>query len=149
MSKTKYKWWGYIKSVIRSYPDLQKQYDELHEQSVTANTGGLPGSGGLSRGTEDIATRQLPKPLQDELEAVQKAIRVTERMKTGKDRLKLIALVFWKQSHTLQGAAMQVHISYDTAIDYHGDFIMLVAYYHGNATFEELRNHQKIALKSH
>lgn len=149
MSKTKYKWWGYIKSVIRAYPDLQKQYAALHEQTVTSNLSGMPGGGGASRGTENIAIRQLPKPLQEELEAVQKAINVTERMKTGRDRLKLIDLEFWKQSHTLQGAAMKIPISYETAKDYRGDFIKTVAYFLGRITVEELPKNIKITQKSH
>lgn len=149
MSKPRYKWWGYIKSVIRAYPALKKEYNELHDQSITVNLSGMPGSGGVSRGTEDIAVRDLPKPKQMEMDAVRLAVMVTERMKTGSDRLKLIDLVFWKQSHTLQGAAMVVHISYDTAIDYHGDFIMMVAYFRELVSFDELKEHQKFALKSH
>ena len=73
---------------------------------------------------------------------------VTQRMTTGYDRLKMLNLVFWKKSHTLQGAAMAVNVSYDTAIDYHGDFIMLVAFFRDLITYEELKGNQKIALKS-
>lgn len=150
MSKTKYKWWGYIKSVIRAYPDLRKEYEDLHEQSVTANMSGMPGGGGVSRGTEDIAIRQLPKPLQEEMEAVQNAIMVTKRMKTRKERMKLIDLEFWKQSHTLDGAAYATHICYDTAKDYRSDFIKTVAYFMGRMTYEELPdNIKKYTQKSH
>ena len=149
MSKPRYKWWGYVKNVIRAYPGLKQEYEDLHRQSVTANMSGMPGGGGVSRGTEDIATRELSKPKQMEYDAVRKTIEATERMRTGQDRMKLMSLVFWKQSHTLQGAAMAVNISYDTAIDYHGDFIMMVAFFRDLITYEELKEHQKFALKSH
>lgn len=149
MSKPRYKWWGYVKNVIRAYPGLKQEYEELHRQSVTANMSGMPGTGGVSRGTEDIAIRELPKPKQMEYDAVRKTIEATERMRTGQDRMKLMSLVFWKQSHTLQGAAMAVNVSYDTAIDYHGDFIMMVAFFRDLITYEELKEHQKFALKSH
>ena len=148
MSKPRYKWWGYIKNIIRAYPGLKKEYEQLHEQSVTANMSGMPGGGEVSRGTENIAIRELPRPKQMEYDAVRKAVAVTEHMRTGADRLKLLNLVFWKQSHTLQGAAMAVNISYDTAIDYHGDFIMVVAYFREMVTYDELKEHQKFALKS-
>lgn len=149
MSKPRYKWWGYIKNVIRAYPGLKREYESLHEQSVTANTSGMPGGGDVSRGTENIALRELPGPQQAEYEAVRKAVAVTEQMRTGADRLTLMNLVFWKQSHTLQGAAMAVNVSYDTAIDYHGDFIMTVAYFRELITYDELKASQKFALKSH
>ena len=143
MSKPRYKWWGYIKSVIRSYPELKKQYDELHRQNITASISGMPGAGGVSRGTENIALKELPKSEQAEMEAVRMAIQATERMKTGKDRMRIVQLVFWKQSHTLQGAALAIPVSYDTAINYHGGFIVMVAYFHGNVSIEELERDKK------
>ena len=133
--------------MIREYPDLAKDYKDMHEQKITASITGMPGGGNVSRGTEDIAIRELPRSKQIEYDAVRKAVEVTAMLKTGADRLRIVDLVFWKQSHTLDGAAYATSISYDTAIDYHGDFIMLVAYFRELITFEELP--KKIALKSH
>lgn len=148
MSKPRYRWWGYVKNVIRDYPVLKREYDDLHEQSITASTSGTGGSGGISRGTESIAIRELPRTKQREYDAVRKTIMMTEHLRTGSDRLKLIDMVFWKGTHTLSGAALALNISYDTAIDYHGDFIMLVAFHKDLITFDELKPAQKIALKS-
>lgn len=149
MSKPRYPWWGYIKNVIRAYPALKKEYSELHEQSITANMSGMPrGGNGVSRGVEIIATKELSAPKQKEYDAVRKAIAVTELYKTAEDRLNIVNLVFWKQSHTLSGAAYATNVSYDTAIDYHGDFIMLTAYFRDLIPFDELGNTQKFALKS-
>lgn len=148
MSRPRYKWWGYVKNMIRAYPGLKKEYDDLHEQSVTPNLSGMPGGGEVSRGTENIALRELSGPNQAEYDAVRKTIAITEHMRTGADRLKLMDLVFWKNSHTLQGAAMVVHVSYDTAINYHGDFIMMAAYFRDLITYDELKEHLKFALKS-
>lgn len=148
MSKPRYKWWGYIKNVIRAYPALKREYDDLHKQSITANMSGMPSGGAISRGVENIVARELPKPEQQEYDAVRKAILATERMKTGPDRLKLVNLVFWKNSHTLGGAAMVVNVSYETAVEYHRDFIMLTAYHKELITLDELSTSQKLALKS-
>lgn len=148
MSKPRYKWWGYIKNVIRAYPSLKKEYESLHEQSVTANMSGMPGGGDVSRGTESIALRELPRAKQSEYDAVRKAIAITELMRTGTDRLKLMDMVFWKNSHTLQGAAMAINVSYETAVEYHRDFIMISAYFRDLIDGEELVGIQKLALKS-
>ncbi len=63
---------------------------------------------------------------QFERESVQRAIEKTKLLRNGEERLKLIDLVFWKQSHTLMGASYQCNISYETAVKWHGDFIRLV-----------------------
>ena len=149
MSKPRYGWWGYVKYMIRAYPGLKREYDDLHVQTITANMFGTgSGGGGVNRSLESIAMRELPEPKQRELDAVINTIRITERLRTGKERLKLIDMVFWKGTQTLAGAALALNISYDTAIDYHGDFIMLTAYHKELITFDELKPSQKIALKS-
>ena len=148
MSRPRYKWWGYVKNMIRAYPGLKKEYDNLHEQSVTPNLSGMPGGSAVSRGTENIALKELPKAKQMEYDAVRKAIAVTEKMKNGSDRLKIINLVFWKNSHTLQGAAMAIPVSYETAVEYHRDFIMVAAYFRELVDGENLAGIQKLALKS-
>lgn len=131
MSKPRYKWWGYIKNVIRAYPGLKREYDDLHEQSVTANMSGMPGGGSVSRGVENIAVRELPRTSQREYEAVRQAISVTEHMNASRDRLKIIDLVYWKKTHTLEGAALMIPCSYRTARRYHEAFIELVAQKYG------------------
>lgn len=131
MSKPRYKWWGYVKSIIRQYPALKQEYESLHEQSVTANVTGMPGSGSTSRGTEEIAIRELPYTKQREYEAVRRAVESTRRATSARDRLKVIDFVFWKRSHTLEGAAFAIPCSYMTARRYHAEFIMLVASYYG------------------
>lgn len=131
MSKTRFRWWSYVKSMIRYYPELDREYRSLHEQKVTAKMTGMPRGGGAGRQTESIAIRELPYTEQREYEAVKKAIETTARLKTGADRLCLVDLVFWKQTHTLQGAAFKIHSSYRTAVRYHSDFILLVAKNYG------------------
>lgn len=131
MSKPRYKWWGYIRGVVRAYPELKREYEELHRQSVTAGMSGLPSGSGVSRGTEDIAVRELPYTKQREYEAVRRAIEATKRMTNGSQRLRIIDMVYWKRSHTVEGAAMRVGYSPDRGKQLHGDFIRLVAKNYG------------------
>ena len=137
MSKPRYKWWGYIKNIIRAYPGLKKEYESLHEQSVTANTSGMPGGGEVSRGTENIAIRELPSTKQREYEAVRRAVEYTRHFRNGNERLEIISLMYWKNGHTLAGAGLQVGYSYDRAKQIHKDFVEAVATYYGLMDMEE------------
>ena len=64
--------------------------------------------------------------LQEQI-AVQQAIDQTLSLENGKERMQVIELVFFKQTHTLEGAAMMIPCSYMTARRYHNDFIKKVA----------------------
>jgi hypothetical protein len=137
MSKPRYKWWGYIKNIIRAYPGLKKEYEALHEQSVTANTSGMPGGCEVSRGTENIAIRELPYTKQREYEAVRRAVEYTKHFKNGEERMKIIDLMYWKNSHTLAGAGQKVGYGYDRARQIHQEFVVAVATYYGLLDKEE------------
>lgn len=62
----------------------------------------------------------------EERNAIESAISETLALTDGKDRIKVIDLVFFKGTHKLAGAAMQVPCSIDTAQKYHADFIRLL-----------------------
>lgn len=131
MSRPRYDWWPYVKGMIRRYPALKAELADIREQSVTPGYSGQPGSHSASRAAEAVAIRELPTTRQREYEAVRKAIAVTERMAASRDRLRIIDLVFWKRSHTLEGAALTIPCSYMTARRYHSEFIMTVASMYG------------------
>lgn len=63
----------------------------------------------------------------EEIDAVDAAVEETKQIPDGAERLKLIDLVLWKRTHTLQGAAMVVYVSERTAQEWHRQFIYLVA----------------------
>lgn len=131
MSSPRYDWWSYVKSMIRRYPDLKQQYEALHEIRITAQITGMPRGNNVSNPTANAALRELSPVNQKEFEAVHKAVETTRGYKDGVDRLKVIELVFWERSHTLAGAAMRVSCSYDTAKNWHREFIRLTAFLFG------------------
>ena len=45
MSSPRYGWWGYAKAMIRAYPQLHREYEELHTQKITASISGMPVAG--------------------------------------------------------------------------------------------------------
>lgn len=131
MSRPRYGWWPYVKSMIRGYPALKEQHDDLQSASVTANYNGMPGGGAASRTTEDTAVRELAPTAQREYEAVRLAIDQTARYENGTQRLAVISMVFWQRTHTLEGAAQQIPCGIATVKRWHGDFIRQVAKNYG------------------
>lgn len=132
MSKPRYDWWSYVKGMIRRYPELCAKEKALHDVSLSPNNSGMPtGKGKHSDPTVDAAIRELPEINRRELEAVRRAIEETRRLDTGEERLRVIRLVFWDRTHTLEGAAMEMNRCKRTVIQWHGDFIRKVAYSFG------------------
>ena len=138
MSKPRYGWWSYAKYMVRSYPILKAEYQELHRQRVTSSPYGISSNAVARRTTEDVAMLNLPPSKQAEYDAVTKAVEVTSRLRTGKDRLAIIDMVFWKQSHTLDGAAYAIGYSESQAKRFHGDFLRLVGMYRGLCEEDEI-----------
>ncbi len=62
-----------------------------------------------------------------EKQAVEAAIDQTKDIPTGEEQLKVIDLVYWKNTHTLRGAAMEIPCHYETARHWHTDFVKRVA----------------------
>ena len=127
MSHPRYPWWGYVREIVRRYPVMRQAADELQKVGVTAaygHRGGRPSEPG--RTTEAAALRQLTEPEQAELDAIEQAISLSTP-----ETMELIRLVFWQQSHTLSGAALQLHLSYMSARRRQGAFLRRVAKYRG------------------
>lgn len=127
MSRPRYDWWSYVKGMIRRYPQLAAEYEELHRPNVVPQGDGIGRGSGVSKPTEITALRELPRTKQREYEAVLKAIQSTKALPDGAERLRLIQLVFWQRTHTLDGAAMAVGASQRKAQEWHRLFIRLVA----------------------
>ena len=52
---------------------------------------------------------------------------VNRKFANDDKRIDLINMVYWKQTHTLHGAAMALYIDYETAKRWQQDFILRVA----------------------
>ena len=127
MSKPRELWWGYVKNVVRTYPELEQELKELRRTKVTPNYNATGGSGGPSKTTENAALRELEPKKQKRYDAVEAALRKTRRFRDGSSRCRLIDLVYFRKSHTLQGAANSCHVSFGTAKIWNQNFLRLVA----------------------
>lgn len=122
-------WRKNTRAIIRAYPELKLRERELEEVAVTPRYSAEPGSSEASRTTEAVALRSLPPGDQRALDAVSNAIQTTMRYRNGDLRVRIIDLVYWKQTHTLEGAALAVHVSPQTAQEWNSAFIELVDAY--------------------
>ena len=132
MSSPRYGWWSYAKAMIRSYPQLHREYEQLHSQKVTASISGMPGGGGASRTTEDVALRQLPPAQQKDCEAVSLALAEMKKRSYGKEFMKMVQMRYWqKPTPTLEMIGERLHYSESTMRRWNKDFIRLVLKFRG------------------
>lgn len=127
MSKPKYWWYGNVLRTIRHYPILAEVKADKQGQSVTANYSGMPKGGGAGRTTENCAVRQLSPREEEELDAVRMAIDDIGRQRDGGEILKIVKLVDWEKTHTVDGSAMELHMHVNTAKSRRSRFIRAVA----------------------
>jgi hypothetical protein len=113
MGKSHYWWWQPVKACIKAYPTLQSKLKALQQQSITTTTtlDIAATSNGTGRPAERAALQQLPPREQDILDAVEAAISETMHLPDGAERLKIIDMLLWKQSYTIDGIALECHLS--------------------------------------
>ena len=127
MSKPRDNWRPYVINVLRDYPVYRRIDKESHSQKITAQYNKGRGGSGVSRTTEQAALRTgLSRQQQKELEAVEKALKTTRRGPDGKIRIKVVELVYFRDTHTIEGAAQQAHVCYNTAWKWTDAFVRLV-----------------------
>ena len=128
MSKPRYGWWSYAKYMARNYPNLCLELKDKQSISTTSNYSSSHRGSGEARGTESAAIRQLSPVKMREYEAVRKAVEDAGAVPgNGYLRLKLVEMVYFKRTHTLEGVCQVLHISYGTAKNYNHDFLCCVA----------------------
>lgn len=126
MSNPREDWWVSAKNAIRAYPGRRRRLDELRRTAMTPRYGPSGGTGGINDPTGAAVSRTLPPQQQRELEAVEAALAQTGRLPNGAQRLKLIELYYFRQSHRLIGAGEAVGYREAQAKRINGDFVRLV-----------------------
>ena len=139
MSSREYPWWGDVKRLIEQYPELKEAMRDQLPAAATAQYGSLTPQGGTGRALESLAVKRLSRRETAEIEAVEAAIRETARKPTGEARLAIIDLVYWRKSHRLYGAALEVGYSEKQVRRYNAEFIRLVAFYLGKIPRSEVK----------
>ena len=130
MSKPRNWWWGSIQNALRAYPRLKQQYEAPNVAMTERYAEGVGHDSTPGRTTETAALERLYDGDYKIYLAITAAVEETEQMDTGRDRLRLIELLYWQRYwKTIEGAAYEVGYSTQRAKEIHGEFIRLVAYY--------------------
>jgi len=110
---------GIVEWQLQHYNDDKRQIEQLKNDMVPSPTagysltGGVSG-GGTSRTTENVAVRISTNPYIMQTERSCKAIeRVLSRC--NETDSKLVDLVYWRQSYTVEGAGMKIGLSKSAA----------------------------------
>lgn len=131
MSKPRYHWWAYVRSMVQEYPGRIAELRRRQEAIITPNYSAMPRGSEASRTTENLGLATLGPTIDREISAVGNAIHDTHRRKDGDMRIALISMVYWERTHNLPAACSALHISYGTGRNWHAEFMYLVAKYFG------------------
>lgn len=127
MSHYRHWWYPNISRALKAYPSLIAKKDDIQRLNIIAKYSGEPSGGGASRSTEEIAIRDLPPAEAALVDAISSAMDEISRRRDGDYIVRLIDLVYFRQTHTIQSAAAVLNMSEKTARRRHGDFIILTA----------------------
>lgn len=111
-------WRHEAKSALRAYPRLLKKQTTLSAAptQTTPNYNGVAVRGGeASRSAEEAALRSvLSERERAQLEAVRTALELEKKYPNADARLRMIDLVYFRRTHTLEGAAEVCRYSIET-----------------------------------
>lgn len=128
--KRKAPWWGYVKNILKQYPMLCRKHDAALEPRLSPVIGVIGhGSTDDLSPVERCVIHDLPERDQVKYDAIQAAIKETKvrHPEDCQSRLKVIELVYWKRTHTIEGAASEIPVHRNTAGEWQAEFIRLVA----------------------
>ena len=131
MVSVKPNWWSYVKQIVKEYPDLCEELEEVKFAHVTMRYGVVHTRtrSEIPRPVETAVLQKLSPGKQRKYEAVTKAISLTkQRYKhNSEERLKIIEMVYFSKQYTLSGAAVALPCHLNTASRWQADFLRLVA----------------------
>lgn len=115
MSKYRHWWRPNIERLLKQYPYLKTLQESAKMPRLTAVYGGQGGGQGRSRGTEISALKTPLNAKETEaVEAVDKAIEEIRRQRDGATVLRIVEMVDFKRTHTIDGAARELYMHRDT-----------------------------------
>ena len=143
MSKYRHWWRPNVERELKAYPELKRKKNELQKVTTTPVYGPTTHGPGVSDPTASAALRQLPDIEERVVSSIDAAIEETLKCSDGQEVMRLINMVYFKQSHTLTGAAMAAYVSMRTAHRRVNRFIYCVAKHGGYLEEKHLENGEK------
>jgi len=107
-------WRSEARTALRLYPKLKRRQGE-NEMQITPVYGGAAVQHGASRTTENVALRStLTEREENIISAVEFMLQMQRRYYNADARMKMLSLVYFRRTHTMQGAAMEVGYNINT-----------------------------------
>lgn len=91
-------WWGYVKRILEEYPTL------------------------ANKDAMDVSEKDKRK-----MKAVEYAMQKNITYKNSRERMQIITMVYFKKTHTIEGAALKIPCHPNTAGRWQADFIYWTA----------------------
>lgn len=105
-------WRSEARSALRQYPRCKRKQSETGEMQITPAYGGIPGGGTATRTTENVALAVRLTPHEENvISAVEFMMQMQNAYPNAQERFKMLELVHFKHTHTIDGAAEIVHYS--------------------------------------
>ena len=119
-------WRQTARRALREYPKLKKKQAE-NEMQITPVYGGAVVQHSASRTTENVALRStLTDAEANIISAVEFAMRMQSSYHNGIERNRMIELVYFKHTHTIEGAAEIVKYSPDALWRWNSEILTAV-----------------------
>ena len=107
-------WRSEARTALKLYPKLKRRQGE-NEMQITPVYGGAAVQHSASRTTENVALRStLTEREENIISAVEFMLQMQRRYYNADARLRMLKLVYWSRTHTMQGAAMEVGYNINT-----------------------------------
>lgn len=119
-------WRSEARAALRQYPKLKRRQGE-NEATITPVYGGAVVQHSASRTTEDVALRStLTEREENIISAVEFMLQMQRRYYNADARLRMLKLVYWSRTHTMQGAAMEVGYNINTVKSWNTEMLTAV-----------------------
>ncbi|MBQ2487163.1 MAG: hypothetical protein II517_02345 [Ruminococcus sp.] len=119
-------WRSEARTALRLYPKLKRRQGE-NDMQITPVYGGAAVQHSASRTTEDVALRStLTEREENIISAVEFMLSMQRRYANSNERLRMVELVYFKHTHTIDGAADVVHYSPDALWRWNGEILTAV-----------------------
>jgi len=119
-------WRGEARAALRAYPKVKRKQSE-NEQQITPVYGGAAVQHSASRTTEDVALRSTLTDREERIiRAVEFALTMQSKYYNADARKRMIRLVYWARTHTMQGAAMEVGYNINTVKSWNHEILTAI-----------------------
>lgn len=133
-------WRSEARAALRLYPKLKHRQGE-NEMQITPVYGGAAVQHSASRTTENVALRStLTEREENIISAVEFMVAMQSHYYNAEARMKMLSLVYFRRTHTMQGAAMEVGYNINTVKAWNTEILTAVYVAIRKTSFLEPKN---------